>query len=154
MKERDLIRNQLDRKITAFKNLQGLVIPPSGWVYSIRKALNMSLRQLGERMGITAQSVKEIETREKNASISIGVLSQVGKALDMKFVYGFIPGDDTLEKMIEKQARKVAQQIVLRTSASMDLEAQRTSDENIQRAVEEKAKELIAKIPRYLWDLN
>ncbi|MFQ6611325.1 MAG: mobile mystery protein A [Fidelibacterota bacterium] len=154
MKERDLMRNQLDRKIIKFKNLKDLVIPPTGWVYPIRKALNISLRQLGTRMGITAQSVKEIETREKNASISIGVLRQVGKALNMKFVYGFIPQDDTLEKMLEKQAREVARKIVQRTSVTMDLEAQRTSNANIQSAIEEKTKELLSNIPRYLWDLN
>ena len=68
MKEQDLIRRQLDQKISKFKSLEDLVIPPSGWVYSIRKALNMSLRQLGKRIGITGQSVKEIETRERHGS--------------------------------------------------------------------------------------
>ncbi len=152
MKERDIIRSQLDRKIIKFKNLEKVVIPPAGWVYSIRKALNISLRQLGNRMGITAQSVREIEEREKHESVSIGVLNQVGKALNMKFVYGFIPEHYSLEKMLEARAYEIAQKIVQRTSVNMNLEAQKVSDENLKRAIKEKAAEIKLKKPKYLWD--
>ena len=38
------------------------------------KHLSMSLRQLAQKLSITPQSVKEIEEREKNATISIKVL--------------------------------------------------------------------------------
>ena len=152
MKEQDLIRRQLDQKISKFKSLEDVVIPPSGWVYSIRKALNMSLRQLGKRIGITGQSVKEIETRERHASVSIAVLTQVAAALNMKFVYGFVPEKHSLEKMLEAQTYEIAKKIVERTVVTMDLEAQKTSDESIRRAIKEKAEEIKNKMPRYLWD--
>lgn len=152
MKERKLILDQLDRKIIKYKNLDEVVVPPSGWIYSIRKALNMSLRQLGNRITITPQSVKEIEEREKNGTVSIGVLRQVGAALNMKFVYGFIPENFTLEKMIEKRASELAKEIVHRTSVSMSLEDQKTSDKRIKQAIQEKTEEIKADIPKYLWD--
>lgn len=152
MKERKLILDQLDRKIIKYKNLDGVVVPPSGWIYSIRKALNMSLRQLGNRITITPQSVREIEEREKNGTVSIGVLRQVGAALNMKFVYGFIPENYTLEKMIEKRAGELAKEIVHRTSVSMSLEDQKTSDKRIKQAIQEKTGEIKAGIPKYLWD--
>lgn len=152
MKEQKLIINQLDKKITRYKNLADVTIPPRGWIYSIRKALNMSLRQLGVRMSITSQSVWEIEDREKNGSVTLNVLRQVGQALNMKLVYGFIPEHLSLNKMIEERAIKLAKEIVYRTSVSMELENQKTSEERINKAIQEKAKELIAKMPGYLWD--
>ena len=152
MKERRLILDQLDRKIIKYKNLDEVIIPPKGWIYSIRKALNMSLRQLGNRMEITPQSVREIEERERNGTVSINVLKQVGRALNMKLVYGFIPRSDTLEKMIEERAYQLAKEIVQRTSVTMSLEDQKTSDERIEKAIKEKAEEIKTILPRYLWD--
>jgi len=152
MKKKKLIREQLDKKIIKFNNLQDLVVPPSGWIYSIRQGINMSLRQLGQRLSITPQSVKEIEEREKNGTISIKVLRQVASALNMKFVYGFIPEEKTLEKMIEERAERLARIIVERTSVQMGLEEQKTSPERIEKAIKEKTEELKNEMPKMLWD--
>ena len=152
MKERKLIIDQLDRKIIKYKNIDDVIVPPNGWIYSFRKALNMSLRQLGHRMSITPQSVREIEERERNGTVSLGVLRQVGQALNMKFVYGFIPKHYTLEKMIEERANELAKSIVQRTSVSMGLEDQKTSPKRIIQATQEKAEEIKNRVPKYLWD--
>jgi len=152
MKTKKLIREQLDNKIARFKDLEDIVIPPQGWIYSIRQGINMSLRQLGQRMSITPQSVKEIEEREKNGTISIKVLKQTAAALDMKFVYGFIPKEKTLEGMIQKRAEKLARSIVERTSNQMDLEDQKVTSERLNKAINEKAAELKNETPKMLWD--
>ena len=60
-----LIIEQLDKKLELLYKINTLVIPAEGWIYSIRTALKMSLRQLGAKVGITSQSIKEIEQREK-----------------------------------------------------------------------------------------
>jgi len=152
MNKNKLIREQLDRKIDKFNQLNDMVIPPVGWVYSIRQGLNMSLRQLGKRLSITPQSVKEIEEREKKGTVSLRVLRQVAAALNMKFVYGFIPYDHTLENMIHLRATEIAKQIVQRTSINMSLEDQKNSDERLDQAIKEKTEEIISKLPKYLWD--
>ena len=152
MKTKKLIREQLDNKIIKLQVLEDIAIPPSGWIYAIRQALNMSLRQLAERLSITPQSVKEIEDREKNATISIKVLKQTAAALDMKLVYGFIPKEKTLEKMVEARARQIASQIVNRTSIHMGLEDQANSQERVKKAINDKADELIKEMQRILWD--
>ena len=152
MKTKKLIREQLDNKIARFKDLEDVVIPPQGWIYSIRQGINMSLRQLGQRMSITPQSVKEIEDREKNGTISIKVLKQTAAALDMKFVYGFIPKEKTLEGMIQKRAEKLARSIVERTSNQMDLEDQKVTSERLKKAIKDKAAELKDETPKLLWD--
>ena len=101
MKKQKLILEQIDRKILLLKKVEGLSIPSSGWVNAIRQSLGMSLRQIGNKMNITAQSVKEIEDREIKDTISINVLKQFGNALNMKFVYGFIPRNKNLEEIID-----------------------------------------------------
>ena len=59
---------------------------------------------------------------------------------------------DSLEMIIEKRANEIARAIVLRTSNTMRLEDQENSDERIEKAIKEKAKEIIDTIPKYLWD--
>ena len=152
MNKRKLIREQLDSKIIKFKELDKVAVPPNGWIHSIRQAINMSLRQLGQRLSITPQSVKEIEEREKNGTISLKVLKQVALALNMHFVYGFIPKDKTLEGMIEKKAEEIAQKIVERTSIQMSLEDQKNSEKRIKKAVKEKTEKLKNELAKMLWD--
>jgi predicted DNA-binding mobile mystery protein A len=152
MKKQKLILDQIDRKILRFKRIEDLTIPSSGWVYAIRQSLGISLRQLGKLMGITPQSVKEIEERENNGTISLNVLKQFGKSLDMKLVYGFIPAEKSLDKIIEKRATELAEKIVKRTSVSMGLEDQENNPKRIQKAIKEKANEIKLEMPKYLWD--
>jgi predicted DNA-binding mobile mystery protein A len=152
MKKQKLILEQMDAKILKLKKAEGLVIPSSGWVFSIRQALGMSLRQLGSKMGITPQSVKEIEEREQNETISIKVLRQFGKSLNLKLIYGFIPQSGNLENIIEKRAYELALEIVTRSSISMKLEDQENNPARIKKAIKEKANEIKNEMPKYLWD--
>ena len=77
-------------------------------------------------------------------------MRQVGEALNMKFIYGFIPERGTLEKMIEDRAKELAEEIVLRTSNTMQLEDQENTEERITKAIKEKKEEIMRKMPRYL----
>jgi predicted DNA-binding mobile mystery protein A len=152
MKKQKLIMEQTDRKILLLKKADALVIPPTGWIFTIRTALGMSMRQLGKRMGITPQSIKEIEDRERNKSISLKVLCQFAEALDMKFIYGFVPEAGSLEELIERRALEMAKEIVGRTSVTMKIEDQENVPKRIKKAVREKADVLKNEIPKYLWD--
>lgn len=147
-----LIIEQLDSKFELLHKIDKLTIPTEGWVYSIRTAMKMSLRQLGNKVGITAQSIKEIEQREKAKTISLKTLNDVAIALDMKFVYGFIPKEKSIEEIIEKRAYEIAEKIVMRTSNTMQLEAQENSKTRIQKAIKNRAEEIKREMPKYLWD--
>jgi predicted DNA-binding mobile mystery protein A len=151
-KQHRLLIEQLDKKLQGFKNLQAIAIPMGGWINAIRTALRMSLRQMGNRLSITPQSMKEIEQREKDGSITLKNLREAGKALDMQLVYGFIHVNESLEKMIEKKAYEIAREIVQRTSHSMMLEDQENSQQRIEKAIKERAEEIKNEMPGYLWD--
>ncbi len=143
---------QLDRKIQAIAGLQSITPPPFGWIKAIRTALGMSLQQLGNKLSVTKQSVKEIEEREKEGAITLKTLRETAKALDMELVYGFVPKDGSLEKLINRKARELAKQIVLRTSNSMKLEDQENSAVRIEKAIDERTELIKYEMPKSLWD--
>lgn len=149
---RKLVLEQLDRKLAGLQVLREIEMPPNGWINAVRKALNMSLVQLARRLSITSVSVKEIEGREQNKTITLNKLIEVGEALDLQFVYGFIPKQGSLEKMIEQRSLDVAREVVTRTSHTMKLEDQENTKERLQKAIKARAASIQQELPRYLWD--
>ncbi len=152
MSKKSLQLQQLNHKMASFSLLTEVAIPPTGWIKAIRTALGMSMQQLGRKLSITKQSIQDIENREKEGAITIKALSELGKALDMRLVYGFVPNDGSLDALIEKKAAQLAATIVLRTSNTMKLEDQENSRERIKKAIQEKTAELKNEMPKILWD--
>ncbi|WP_217607348.1 mobile mystery protein A [Chitinophaga sp. GbtcB8] len=152
LKHTRLIIRQLDKRMQALQPLRDMEQPKDGWISLIRKTLNMSLRQLGERLSLTPQGVKKIEKNEAEGGITLNALREAGDALDLKLVYGFIPKNGSLEKMIERQATEMARKIVLRTSTTMKLEDQENSGQRIKEAIAELTEELKREMPKGLWD--
>lgn len=149
---RKLALEQLDRKLRKAWAFGELGVPSRGWLHAVRTTLHMTLRQLAARLDVTPQSVKGFEEREADGSITLRSLRDAAAAMDMKLVYVLVPVDGSLEEMIEIQAERVAESIVLRTAQSMELESQNISKRRLREAIREKKAELIAAMPRYLWD--
>lgn len=152
MGKKSLQLQQLNSKMIEFSSLKKTVIPSTGWMKVIRTSLGLSLQQLGEKLSITKQSVKEMEDREREGSISLKTLKEFGKTMDMKLVYGFVPNDGSLEALIERKALELATKIVKRTSHTMKLEDQENSKKRIEKAIQERAAELKNEMPNILWD--
>lgn len=151
-KKRILLIEQLDAKISCFREVNEVVLPSSGWVKSIRTSLKMSLRQLGNRMNISPQGIGDMEKREANGTITINTLRDLARGLDMKLVYGFLPNKGSIEEMIEQRANEIAREIVGRTHVTMTLEDQQNSKERIEKAIKQKTEEIKYEMPKYLWD--
>ena len=147
-----LIIRQLDRKLQPFQSMKTLAQPPEGWIKLIRKTLHMSLRQLGNRLSITPPSIRDIELREQEGTVTLKTLREAADALDMKLVYAFVPKDASIEKMVERKAHNLALSIVQRTSLTMKLEDQENSHERLQQAVNELTEQLQREMPKILWD--
>ena len=108
--------------------------------------------QLGKKLGVTKQSVRHLETREASGAITLKALGEVAKAMDMKLVYCFVPQEGDLMQWIEKRARAMATDIVMRTSRNMQLEEQQVSYERLQKDIEEQTQEIMHTLPKSLWD--
>lgn len=149
----NLILEQLDKRFeTILKASTSMTVPSNGWINTIRKSLNISLRQLSKKLEVTSQNVNQLERREKDGSISIQKLKDAAEALDCRLVYAIIPNEGSLNKMIANRAYVVAKEIVLRTSHTMKLEDQGNSDERIKKAIKQRAEKIQNELPKYLWD--
>lgn len=150
--KRKLIVEQLDNKIAPFQKVKNVIVPDTGWVSAIRKALNMTLAQLGDKLGISRQGVKHLEDSEAKGSISLNTLKDIGEAMDLKLVYGFVPKDESIEKLIDRKARELATRIVLRTNHNMVLEDQAVYGDKIEKNIEELTEEFKRELNKSIWD--
>tara|TARA_B110000459_G_scaffold190438_1_gene225539 strand:+ start:131 stop:595 length:465 start_codon:yes stop_codon:yes gene_type:complete len=147
-----LLLDQMQDKLIPFSDLKSEIKPDNGWVNSIRISIKMSLRQLGERLHITPQGVRDLEKREKEGAITINTLKEVGRVLDMDLVYGFISRHNSLEDMIEERAREIAEEFVLKKRQTMQLDSSIKLGNNIEKSIQHKTYEIASKMPSNLWD--
>ena len=152
MRNNKLQFQQLNEKMLQLSGMQHVIVPPIGWIKAIRNGIGMSMEQLGKKLSITKQGVMDIEKREKEGAITIKSMQEIAKAIDMQFIYGFVPDAGSLDQMIEMRALEMARKIVQRTSTTMKLEDQVNSKERIEKAIKERAAEIINKTPKILWD--
>ena len=150
--KKKLLIEQLDQKLAVFKDAVAEPIPQKGWVNTIRTTLNMTMEQLGAKLKLTKGAVQKIEEREAIGQITINKLKDVGEALDMQFVYGFVPKNGTIENLINLKAEKLARKIVLRTNQNMRLEDQGIGDDKINDSIMDLANEIKREMRKSLWD--
>ncbi len=152
MSKKSLQLQQLNSKMSSFSSLKQVALPPTGWIKAIRTAIGMSMLQLGNKLSVSKQGIQAMEIREKDGSITIKSLKEIGRVMDMQLVYGFVPNDGSLDEMIEKRATDLATKIVLRTVSTMKLEDQANSEQRIEKAIKERAAEIVNELPKMLWD--
>ena len=150
--KRKLLIEQLDQKLKPFQYSRDVLVPERGWINTIRTTLNMTMAQLGNKLSITRQGVKRIEESEAKGTITLNSLKEVAHALEMQFVYGFIPQDETIEKLIASKAEKLAARIIMRTQQNMKLEDQGIQDDKIAAAITDLSAELKREVKKSLWD--
>lgn len=152
METRKLQIEHLDKRYKALPPRSEIITPPFGWIKAVRSALGISQQQIANKLSITRQSVKEMEVREKEGTITLNSLRDVAKALDMELVYVLVPKDGSLDALVNRKAMEMATTLVLRTSQTMKLEDQENTVQRIQKAIEERFAELKNELPKTLWD--
>ncbi|MDX1545005.1 MAG: mobile mystery protein A [Christiangramia sp.] len=147
-----LLIEQLDQKLLPFAQTKKVLVPERGWINSIRTALNMTMAQLGTKLNITRQGVKNLEESEANGTITLNSLKDVSNAMDLKLVYAMVPKDGTIEDLINVKAEKLAHKIVMRTNQNMKLEDQGIGEEKLAKTIQELANEIKREMRKSLWD--
>ena len=150
--KRKLLIEQLDQKLGHYKDAGMVQIPQKGWIHTIRTTLNMTREQLATKLELTKGAIQKIEEREATGQITLNKLREVGKALDMQFIYGFVPKDKTIDNLVNIKAQELARKIVLRTNQNMKLEDQGIGDEKIAKTIKELANEIKREMRKSLWD--
>lgn len=142
-----LRRRQLDKSLQQYKDISRL---PRGYIHEIRNALEMTTRQLAERLGISQPAVIDMEKNERRGSISLRTLENAAEALGCRVVYALIP-KDSLEEFVIDQARRNAKEIVQSVGKSMALEKQATEQLEQEESIKELVDELVLKGGSGLW---
>ena len=152
MHQQDQLKlRHLSAKLTPLASLRGVHPPRQGWISEIRRALGMSATQLASRLNVSRPAVSQYEKREVDGSITLQTLRNAASALECELVYALVPRT-RLEDMLEKQARRVATQMVLRAAHSMRLEQQDVSKRETAKQIEDLTQQLLLERPRSLWD--
>lgn len=141
-------RSALDKRFDAMKPLDRFTSPPKGWVRAIRDAIGMSGGQLARRMGVTPQSIVDLERSEAAGSISLATLRKAAAAMDCVLIYALAPRT-SLAKMVDDRAREIARRELGGVAHSMALEDQAASgdlDARIRDFIDETLRE------RDLWN--
>jgi predicted DNA-binding mobile mystery protein A len=111
----------------------------------------MQGKQLAERIGITPQSLSEIERSEAIGSVSIKTMRRVAEAMDCEFVYALVPRT-SLDEMVRRQAGALAKDRLSRASHSMALEGQALDAGENQSILSRMTDQIADESPQSLWD--
>jgi predicted DNA-binding mobile mystery protein A len=98
---------ELDRQFCEFTKLRSHATPRCGWAKTVRLALGMSSKALGDRLGMTAQGVRKLEQAEADGSISLRTLSRLADGLDCEVHYVLLPRTKLLDQVL-KRAHELA----------------------------------------------
>src|SRR5271163_4132300 len=138
---RNLLLNQLDRRLEPYRAARKVSRPAKGWIRAIRQALGVSSGELARRLGTSPQLPLQMEKAEAEDRITLKSLRAAANALDCDLVYALVPRADTMQKLIEGRARADAQKHVIGVEHSMALENQAVG--NIDEAVEAETRRIV-----------
>ena len=149
--EQKLIRQQLDQKLINAKGLSIIEKLPFAWIKTIRTALVMTSTQLAKRAGLSQSRIIHMEKAEIDGNLKLSTMKKVAEALDMRFVYGFIP-NQSLEQMVNDQALKVALKRMDKLNHTMRLEEQELSGKEKAEALNDLIQKILIEQPKDFWD--
>jgi predicted DNA-binding mobile mystery protein A len=142
-------RHRLDERLSPLKPAERFRPPPKGWVRAIRDALGMTGVQYAARLKIRPQSLEALERSEATGAIQLKTLRRAAEALDCTLVYALVP-NSSLEEAVRARARKIAVRDLGRVAHTMKLEAQSTSDANLEARIEAYIRDQLKE--RDLWN--
>jgi predicted DNA-binding mobile mystery protein A len=144
------MRDQLDKTFAQLSSLKTLQPPVKGYLRSIREALGMSGKILGERLDVSQPRIVQLEKDELSGGLTLKTMRQAAEAMDCVFVYAVVPRI-SLEETLRQRARIVAAKRLSRTSHTMLLEDQMVSNDEQQKMFKDKVEDLIRSIPNDFW---
>ena len=115
MSVKSTVRRQYQTKIDSAADAAAreLAVPPEGWISTVRNALGITGAQLGRLTGRTRATISAAEKSERDGRITLQSLDALADAMDCKLVYALLPREGSVSDLLEKQARKKAEELFL-----------------------------------------
>lgn len=136
----------LDKKTSSLSDAKNIVPKGVSWINTVREAIGMSAVQLAKRLGVTQPRIAKMEINEENLKLS--TMKRVAQAMNCDFVYYFKP-KTTFQDIVQIQAKKKAEEILLGVNLNMALENQ---DIQTKEAVNDMAADFINGNTKRIWD--
>lgn len=108
----------------------------------------MSAKDLADRLGVSQQTIPDIERSEQRGTIKLETLRRAADALECDLVYQFVPRD-SLDRLVMEQARLKATEHLASIAHHSRLEDQSVTAEEADAQIEELAAQLVDR--RGLW---
>lgn len=126
--------------------------PAEGWVRAIREALGMTRSQLGQRVGVSQDTINTLERNEAKGAISMASLERLARGLGGRLVYAIVPPDGkTFEQLVNERAEEIASERLARVSHTMTLEDQAVEGRHHDRQLKRVVDSLLKGSRRTLW---
>lgn len=136
----------LDKKTSSLSDAKNIVPKGVSWINTVREAIGMTAVQLAKRLGVTQPRIAKMEINEENLKLS--TMKKVAQAMNCDFVYYFKP-KTTFQDIVQIQAKKKAEEILLGINLNMALENQ---DIQTKEAVNDMAADFINGNTKRIWD--
>ena len=149
--EKIVIKQYQSKVNQAVEKFDGLpMLPPEGWLRTVRNALGMTGLQLAQRLSVSKAQVSKAEKGELAGSVKLETIRKMAGAMNCRFIYAVVP-EKEIGQVIKEQAIKKAKERVNAASIHMALEDQTLSKEALEEEVERIASEIMEKMPSDLW---
>lgn len=151
-----LMINQIDAQLKEWQSISHQYGKPrSGWIKTIRTALNMSVAQLAQRLGLSRARIAQLENAEIHDAVTLRALREAANAMECELVYAIVPkGNSTLKGIINRRAEQIARERVTRVAHSMSLEEQSIDNDTLKHQQIELAKNLMGHLNKKFWALE
>ena len=146
-----IARKQLDIRFQDIKKPGLFARPQYGWIRAIRDSLGMSAAQLARRLGVSQPRVTALEQGEVKGRLTLQTLEKTAEALNCTLVYALVP-NQSLEKMVQDRAEKIAAARLKTVGHTMDLEDQGVLPADAQAQHKQLVEDIIRREIRHLWD--
>jgi predicted DNA-binding mobile mystery protein A len=142
MKRRDpLAVAQANRRTRALRGVARDASVRPGWIAYMRRSLNMTLKQLAGRAGLSLPTIAQAERGEAAGRATLSTLRKMAHAMDCELIYAFVPKTD-IDEIMKRAAREKAKRILATADVHMTLEDQRV-EQSFQDRVERLASKLL-----------
>jgi predicted DNA-binding mobile mystery protein A len=144
MKPKDpLAIAQINRRSKALRKVIPSATVRPGWIHFMRRSLNMTLKQLALRAGVSVPTAAQSEKGEAAGKATLGTLKKMAHAMDCELIYAFVPKTD-IDKLMKQAALAKAKRTLTRADVHMTLENQQV-DPAIEERIERLAHKLLEK---------
>src|SRR5688572_20191823 len=149
---KDLMIQQLDDALDAFRPVAAHPRPNGGWIKAVREALGMTKAQLAQRVHLSPSTVNTLERSEARGTITLESLEKLARGMDCRVVYAIVPNQgQTIEQVVRERAELVARRQHARVAHTTRLEAQGLDDKQDRRQLKRMVDALLAGSKRALW---